>query len=1027
MKKAIVLFLALFIAVCVWIEVCYSRNEIPQMHSQKSPVMMEALPNTQNRAHTANNLWLCVSNWGFLGSQMGDIEHLPSCRFPGGSKLEYLFQGGIWIGAVVNDTPYVSVGCDGWQWVYELWPDSGTTGAIVENEWWGDQEFIAVYFDTSSDNWLSPSQDPWDNGHHPMDVRITQHSYVWETQGYYDFVIFDFIIKNIGTKLLSEPYIGFYMDTDIMHIDENPYGEHGAQDDVTGFLRVYQGDTVNIAWAADNDGHGIGGEHVFVPGISPTGVVGMRLLGASTPSLKLSYNWYLSNQGGLPKDWGPWKQANQGIWSQENCYAPGDSFFPDHVLGTPGGDCSKYFLMSNGEVDYDQIYSCVWPSQHPSEGWLPPSSECADFANGYDTRFLFSFGPFNQLAPGESLHFAVVWVAGDSFHVDPLNLIHDPNMTHPDTFYSHLNFSKLVENSETALSVYQSGYTSAPPGPPKNLKLVFSTDSTVTLSWSPKVYHSLLGYNLYRSTVPGVHNDPPINSSVITDTVFQDTGLHATEIYYYAVSSVNTSYSEGGLSPDFEVTVGRPFPPSGLTAKGQKDMVTLSWQHNPEDDVIGYKIYRAEVCSSYAFPSTEECYITLDSIGWQNVFWDHSVNNGHIYYYRITAVDSTGLESFACDTVHALPMAFDQGIVVLDLTNAETYWEDFQYGDSVDAFYNRALQSYDFAYIHHDSCGYHYFSHRVSLPELSPYQVCILHGEDLSNRCGLFNDSCEAILRHYLRTGGKLIIEGRAGLLGGLGITCGYHELSPTPIHWLYEFEYDWFRWDAVYNSCFTPMDTNWEFVGAKSELAEYPNLAIDTSRVNRSIDPSHHIPLHGKLPGIGYIIPRDWREAIYTFHSAYSDTSSLEGMPVAIRHFGSDHQVIFFGFPLYFIQEDQATELLHQALADLGMYPSSVTNEEVQENIPTSFSLKQNYPNPFNPETIIEYELPQACEVEITIYNILGEKVRTLVKEIQKPGQQRVRWDGRNEKGKDVSSGIYLYRIRTLEFSQTKKMVLLR
>jgi hypothetical protein len=462
-----------------------------------------------------------------------------------------------------------------------------------------------------------------------------------------------------------------------------------------------------------------------------------------------------------------------------------------------------------------------------------------------------------------------------------------------------------------------------------------------------------------------------------------------------------------------EITVGRPSTPIGLTAEAEKDMVTLCWEHNPENDVIGYKIYRTEDCSTYVF---------VDSVGWQNVFWDHTVINGTIYYYRITAVDSTELESFPSDTVYALPMAFDQGILVLDQTNAQTRPEDYLYGDSVDSFYNRVLASYEFAVIHHDSCGDEL--DRVSLPELSPYQVCILHYEDLRGTCGLFDDSCEAILKHYLRAGGKLIIEGREGLLSGmLALFYGCHGLAHEG------FEYNWLRLDTLCLYPFTPAYPTWQFVGAKAQLPEYPDLDVDTIRVNRSIDPVFPLvaPLNGKLPGIGCFIPRDWREVIYTFHSAYSDTSSSEGMPVAIRHLGADHQVIFFCFPLYFIQEDQATQLLHQALADLGVPFTDVSEEEYQENIPNSFALKQNYPNPFNPQTIIEYSLPKDCEVEITVYNILGQKVRTLVKEFRKTGTQRVEWDGRDEKGKEVSSGIYFYRIKTPEFSQARKMVLLR
>ena len=1023
MKKALVLFFASFILLCALTWVSYSRNQIPQMPNQEQDTKMWVLPNVQYGVHTAGNLWLCISNWGFLGSQLRQLDDpetglpLPSSPFPGGSDLEYLFQGGIWIGVVVNDTPYVSVGLDGWEWIYELWPDSGVTGSIEENAWWSDQEFIAVYADT-----LIPDWGPWpppEERHRPLGVKIVQHSYGWETSGYNEFIVLEYTIKNIGDDILYEPYIGFYMDADIMHIDENPYGPYGAQDDITGFLRVYDGDTVNIAWTADNDGHGSedGGMNAteFIAGKSPTAVVGMRLLDASAQQAQLSYNWWFSSSGGLPRDWGPWKQENQGIWAEEDCNASGDSLFPEQVLGTPSGDCAKYFLMKNGEIDYDQIYSCV---DQTAQGWLPPNeTECGDFANGYDTRFLLSFGPFDPLAPGDSLHFTIAWVAGDSFHVDPTNLAQDPNLTDPFQFYSNLNFSKLVENSQAALAVYQSGYTLPPPGSPKNLRLTGTTDSTVGLSWSPKTYHSLLGYNLYRSTVPGEHNDPPINTSVITDTVFQDTGLHATEVYYYAISSVNTSYVQGSLSPDLEVTVGRPSIPTGLTAEGQKEMVTLSWQHNPENDVIGYKIYRTEDCSTYVF---------VDSVGWQNLFWDWTITNGTVYYYRITAVDSTRLESFPSDTAWALPMAFDSGIVVLDLTNAETYQWDFHYGDSVDAFYSRALHSYEFTVIHHDSC-YPYGS-RVSLTELSPYPVCILHCEELIHFCRLLDQNGVGILSHYLRAGGKLIIEGREAFLSWLGFPRGLYDIevihSSAPVS--YDFAYNGLRLDSVYRDGITILDTTWEFVGARTQLPEYPDLDIDTSRVNSSIDPAL-IQLHGKLPGIGYIIPQDWREVIYTFHSAYSDTSSLEGMPVAIRHLGPDHQVIVFFFPLYFIQEERATQLLCQALADLDMYPPNVVDREDEENMSASFSLKQNYPNPFNPETIIQYDLPRGHEVEIVVYNILGQKVRTLLEEYQRAGRHRVLWDGRDDKGKEVASGIYLYRIKTSEFSQTKKMVLLR
>jgi len=94
---------------------------------------------------------------------------------------------------------------------------------------------------------------------------------------------------------------------------------------------------------------------------------------------------------------------------------------------------------------------------------------------------------------------------------------------------------------------------------------------------------------------------------------------------------------------------------------------------------------------------------------------------------------------------------------------------------------------------------------------------------------------------------------------------------------------------------------------------------------------------------------------------------------------------------------------------------------------LPKQFTLSQNYPNPFNPSTAIEYSLPVRCHVELTIYNVLGQKVRTLVDEIQRACCQTVAWDGKNDHGKELASGIYLYRIKAGEFTQSRKMLLLK
>jgi len=93
----------------------------------------------------------------------------------------------------------------------------------------------------------------------------------------------------------------------------------------------------------------------------------------------------------------------------------------------------------------------------------------------------------------------------------------------------------------------------------------------------------------------------------------------------------------------------------------------------------------------------------------------------------------------------------------------------------------------------------------------------------------------------------------------------------------------------------------------------------------------------------------------------------------------------------------------------------------------PKEVSLMPNYPNPFNPSTVIRYNLPKATRVEIIIYNLFGQKIKTLVNERQTAGAKEVLWDGRNERGQRVSSGVYLYRIKTESFSTSRKMIMIK
>jgi parallel beta-helix repeat protein len=110
-----------------------------------------------------------------------------------------------------------------------------------------------------------------------------------------------------------------------------------------------------------------------------------------------------------------------------------------------------------------------------------------------------------------------------------------------------------------------------------------------------------------------------------------------------------------------------------------------------------------------------------------------------------------------------------------------------------------------------------------------------------------------------------------------------------------------------------------------------------------------------------------------------------------------------------------------------LAFDPCSQSKIAGLDQIPAVYALHQNYPNPFNPTTVMEYDLPRDSQVKITIYNILGQKVKVLVDEYQAAGYRAVQWDGCNDYGLEVSTGVYFYLMEAGKYRSAKKMLMLK
>ena len=106
---------------------------------------------------------------------------------------------------------------------------------------------------------------------------------------------------------------------------------------------------------------------------------------------------------------------------------------------------------------------------------------------------------------------------------------------------------------------------------------------------------------------------------------------------------------------------------------------------------------------------------------------------------------------------------------------------------------------------------------------------------------------------------------------------------------------------------------------------------------------------------------------------------------------------------------------------------PGMQTGVEDLPEIPVSFSLSQNYPNPFNPSTTIRFDIPRRAGVTLVLYDILGQRVATLVDQEKGPGRYEAVWNGRNDAGQNVSSGVYIYRLKADDRVQSRKLMLVK
>jgi len=484
----------------------------------KGPVRIAVtIPNNQNRVHSAGKMWMNITNFGYFGNDSpgwpgGTLEDpchpgewAPQCEFPGGSGQQYLYMGALWVGALIVEegfiTKRVSVGTNGWVGDAirgdEMFPGEGEQNGIQERstrtgyyncfgqmvydpDAVSDQDFHCSYTDTLTDPfWVQ--EDEVDPVHRPLGIKITQTSYSFSQSFAQDFIIIDYEFENIARNYLKNLFVGLYVDSDVGSITEQP---DWHRDDICGFVRYFYFDRpdgtedsvlIDVAYIADNDGRSY--DNPSGSNFQSPHVTGTRVIRGPNPRLETSFNWWISNSD-IQLDFGPaWaayalRDSNGGGWTDD--------------YGTPVGDERKYFVLSNGEFDYDQVYvddpdmiagrpqPWVDPATNDTilQYWAPPNAnDPRDLANGYDTRYLLSWGPLGirdyldpttgrwvyRLNPGEKFNMTIAYVGGENFHD-----VNRPQPNNQDINPSLFVFDDLRANARWAQIVYDNPMRDTP-------------------------------------------------------------------------------------------------------------------------------------------------------------------------------------------------------------------------------------------------------------------------------------------------------------------------------------------------------------------------------------------------------------------------------------------------------------------------------------------------------------------------------------------------------------------------------------
>lgn len=451
---------------------------------------------TDRNYTSVGNIALTVSNFGVIGTRNAYWPSQPSCEYPRGSRIEHLYQGGLWVGAVSRSSgqQHVSTGAtdrasssrigQGYEFTSEISSNIVQRSSLSESQSFSEsavshQDFVSFYSDLNRRNPTTGDTIP---DHVPLGLRIRQESYAWNFPFADFFVILNYTLYNVGVDTLDSVYVGLWNNAVVRNTNNvrpgTPgYFEHGGN----GYL-----DTLRMMYTFDYDG---------IPTPPPANsYIGIKLLGA-TP-----FPHGVDSLGNLRQ------HTYYNAWRFRSSSGDQDYFSPDDDAENIGGARSRYdrLAMSLAQAKIDPLRT---------------------HADNMTT--LLSTGPFSSLAPGDTLNVVFGVVCARKFGTDPAFL---DTRVQKNTLFSNGGFCQQAYDGEDVngnnrldlgedingngkLDHYR---LPQPPRPPKVRAEVGS--QTVTIYWDKSTSELSLdpitrqydfeGYRVYRSNAGADFRNP---------------------------------------------------------------------------------------------------------------------------------------------------------------------------------------------------------------------------------------------------------------------------------------------------------------------------------------------------------------------------------------------------------------------------------------------------------------------------------------------------------------------------------------